>query len=152
MGYTSFFLPFLSDSRLLASTTMPITNIVRGPGTIIQIPIIYDTGSSILSIFYEDFLAMGFLEVSRYPNAGPVQISLADGSSSNFEKFRRLSEPGTNIGWSAWVIEEAIFRPALPGASRWYDSTDVLHWYRAELRQRFRLLCTTRGGMSSPLD
>lgn len=121
MGYTSFFLPFLSDSRRLASTTMPITNSVRGPGTIIQIPVIYDTGSSILSIFYEDFLAMGFLEVSRYPNAGPVQISLADDSSSNFEKFPiqwRLSEPGTNIGWSAWVIEEAIFRPALPGASR----------------------------------
>ncbi len=29
-----------------------------------------------------------------------------------------LQHLGTNIGWSAWVIEEAIFWPALPGASR----------------------------------
>lgn len=30
----------------------------------------------------------------------------------------RLCEPGTNTGWSAWVNEAAIFRPALPTSSR----------------------------------
>ena len=96
---------------------------------------------------------MGFLQVPQYPNAGPVQISIADGSSSYFEKFViqwRLSEPGTNIGWSAWVIEEATFRPALPGASRL--SGDMI-------RQMFYIgtgpttatlsVAITRGGMSS---
>ena len=119
-------------------------------------PVIYDTGSSILSIFYEDFLAMGFLQVPQYPNAGPVQISLADGSTSDFEKFLiqwRLSEPETKIGWPSWVTEEVICRPTFPGASRL--SGDMI-------RQMFYIgtgpttatlsVATTRGGMSSQLD
>lgn len=57
---------------------------------------------------------MGWLLVPQYPAVGSIRICIADGSSSDFEKYLvqwRLAEPTTNIGWSAWVTEEAISRP-----------------------------------------
>lgn len=44
--FSSFFFPI---SCLSATDTMPIINSVRGPGTITQVPVIYDTGSRINS-------------------------------------------------------------------------------------------------------
>ncbi len=64
---------------------------------------------------------MGWLLVPQYPAVGSIRICIADGSSSHFEKHLvqwRLAEPATNIGWSAWVTEEAISRPSLPSLCR----------------------------------
>lgn len=67
----------------------------------------------------EDFFDMGFFLIPRYPSTGPTGILIADGSASMFDKYLvqwRLSDPGINVGWSAWVTEETIIRPATPGS------------------------------------
>ena len=99
---------------------------------------------------------MGFLLVPQYPSTGLIQILIADGSRSLFEKYLvqwRLSEPGTNIGWSAWVTEEAIFRPTLPCASRLSGDMIQQSFYIGTGPATATLsVATTKGGMSSQLN
>lgn len=55
---------------------------------------------------------MGLLLVPQYPSTGIIEIIIADGTRSLFDSYMvqwRLSEPGTNIGWSAWVEEDPYF-------------------------------------------
>lgn len=99
---------------------------------------------------------MGFLLVPQYPSTGSIQILIADGSKSLFEKYLvqwRLSEPGTNIGWSAWVTEEVIFRHIFPGASRLSGHMIHQSFYIGTGPATASLsVATTRGGMSSQLN
>lgn len=104
----------------------------------------------------EDFLAMGFLQVPTYPVIGRVPITIADSSNSVFTKFLvkwRFCEPGTNTGWSAWVTEAAIFRPAFPGTCR-LSGEMLEHSFYISTRPTTATLsvATIKGGMSSQLD
>lgn len=99
---------------------------------------------------------MGELLVPQYPITGRVLIFIADGTSSFFEKYLvqwRLSEPTTNIGWSAWVTEEAIFRPSLPSTCRLTGNGIRENFYIGTGPASTTLsVATTRGGMSLQLN
>lgn len=98
---------------------------------------------------------MGFLLVPLYPSTGITQVIIADGSASLFVKYLvqwRLSEPGTNIGWSAWVEENAIFRPAGPGAHRLSGTMIHESFYIGSGPGTGLSVATTKGGMSSQLN
>ena len=87
---------------------------------------------------------------------GRVKITIADGSNSVFTRFLvewRLCEPGTNTGWSAWVTEAAIFRPALPGACRLSGEMLRHSFYIGTGPTTATLsVAVTKGGMISQLD
>lgn len=51
-----------------------------------QLPVLFDTGSSILSLFDHDLVAMGFYQVA-YPDVGSVHITTIDGSTSEFSGY-----------------------------------------------------------------
>lgn len=126
------------------------------PGTVVQVPVLNDTGSSILSLFYDDLIAMGLLQVPAYPSIGDVLITTADGSSSVFGRYMvqwRLAEPGTNIGWSAWVAEPTIFRQGFPGGCRLSGQRIRDTFYIGTGPTTATLsVSTTKGGMSSRLE
>ena len=114
-----------------------------------------DTGSNILSLFFEDFIEMGLLLVPQYPSTGSIEIIIADGTRSLFDSYIvqwRLSEPVTNIGWSGWVEEDAIFRPARPGAHRLSGTMIHQSFYIGSGPATALSVATTRGGMSSQLN
>lgn len=156
VGYTSFFLLFLSDFSYLSSFyNADYLTAYGGPGIIIQVPVIYDTGSNILSLFFEDFIEMGHVLVPQYPSTGSIEIIIADGTRSLFDSYMvqwRLSEPGTNIGWSAWVEEDHIFRPARPGAHRLSGTMIHQSFYIGSGPATALSVATTRGGMNSQLN
>lgn len=142
-------------SLILAPSTMPTINSIWGTRHNYPGPVIYDTGSNILSLFFEDFIEMGLLLVPQYPSTGIIEIIIADGSVSLFNSYLvqwRLSEPGTNIGWSAWVEEVAIFRPAHPGAHRLSGMMIYQSFYIGSGPATALSVATTRGGMSSQLN
>lgn len=120
--YSSFSSLFLL--LLLASITMPIVTALGGPGTIVQLPVLFDTGSSILSLFNHDLVAMRFYQVA-YPDVGSVHITTVDGGTSEFSGYIMewwLSKPGTNICWSENLLS---FRQAFPGGCRLSDGFDI---------------------------
>lgn len=98
---------------------------------------------------------MGWLLVPQYPAVGSIRICIADGSSSHFEKHLvqcRLAEPATNIGWSAWVTEEAISRPSLPSLCRLSGNGIRENFYIGTGPASATLsVATTLGGMRSQL-
>lgn len=120
-----------------------------------QVPVLYDTGSSILSLFIHDLMAMGYPQ-GVYPSAGNVRIRIADGSTSDFQRYMiewRLSEPGTNHGWSAWVAEPTIFRQSFPGGCR-LSGEMIQQWFYIGTGPTTVTLsvATTKGGMISQLE
>ena len=96
---------------------------------------------------------MGFHLIPRYPSTGPIGILIADGSEAFHYKYLvqwRLSEPGTNVGWSAWITEETIIRPAAPGAFRLTGMIGQ-NFFIGSGPGTALSVATTRGGMSSQL-
>lgn len=97
---------------------------------------------------------MGFLLIPQYPKTGPIGILIADGSTAVHDKYLvqwRLSEPGTNVGWSAWITEETIIRPAAPGSFR---LTVMIHqnFFIGSGPGTALSVASSRGGMSSQLN
>lgn len=115
-----------------------------------------ECGLNVFSLFYKDFLAMEFLQVPAYPIIGRIQITIANSCNSVFTKFLvkwRFYEPRTNTGWSAWVTEAAIFRPAFPVTCRLLGEMLQHNFYiGTRLTTATLSVATIKGGMSSQLD
>lgn len=79
-------LPFSSLSFLISSLSFNyvqfrLLTAFGGPDTIVQLPVLFDTGLSILSLFDHDLIAMGFHQAS-YPDVGSAHITTVDSSTA----------------------------------------------------------------------
>ena len=132
-------------SRLLASDKIPIINSVRGTRHNNSGPSSIRYRMTILSHFYDDFLAMGFLEVPTYPTIGHVRITIAYGSNSVFTSFwsnvGSVSPGLTPVGWlerMKLLSSGQLFLVLVACRVRCFDIVFTL--VPGQLRQRFQLL------------
>lgn len=106
--------------------------------------VLFDTGSSILSLFDHGLIAMGFYQVA-YPDVGSVHITTVDGSTSEFSGYTiewQLSEPGLTLvgrlGWQNLPSLGKLLLVVVACLMRWFDISFIL--VLSQLRRRFRLL------------
>lgn len=128
-----------------------------GEGLITRVPVLYDTGSNILSLFERDLAEMATPEtLARYRFAEFSYVLNADGVVSVLPKLwveYRFCNPDNGTAWSAWMMEEAVIRPFTMDACRLSGSA-MNHFYYFGTGPTTPTLsvASTKGGMSSQLN
>lgn len=96
-----------------------LTNL-GGDGTVHGINVLNDTGSNMLTIFYEDLERLGN---SRFYRGwqGEMDIGAAGGQMENLYTLLvevQFVQPITMIPWGPWFSERAVLRRLVEGADR----------------------------------
>lgn len=122
-----------------------------------RVPILHDTGSNVLSLFVEDLMAMGDQEtINLYQATGFSAVSNADGVMSILPTMSveyRFCNADNRAGWSAWMTEDAIFRPLTPDVCRLSGVAMRSYYYFGTGPNMPTLsIASTKGGMSSQLN
>lgn len=128
-----------------------------GQGLTTRVPVLYDTGSNILSLFERDLAEMATPEtLARYRFSDVCSVLSADGVVSVLPKLwveYRFCNPDDGTAWSAWMTEEAVIRPFTMDACRLSGSTMNYYYYFGTGPTTPTLsVASTKGGMSSQLN
>lgn len=82
-----------------------------GNGQSYAIEVMNDTGSDMLSLFFEDLQRLGYPALPYFGYLRPVRVRMANGSTELLVSLMveiRLLRPVTLEPWGPWIIEQAI--------------------------------------------
>lgn len=121
------------------------------------VPVLYDTGSNILSLFERDLMEMATQEtLAGYRYAGFTSVLNADGVVSDLRTLwveYRFRNPDNGTAWSTWMVEEAIIRPYTMNACRLSGSAMNDYYYFGTGPTTPTLsVAYTKGAMTSQLN
>ena len=147
-AFLIFLLQIIMECRLLIA--------FGGEGLITRVPVLYDTGSNVLSLFERDLAEMATPEtLARYRYAEISYVLNSDGLVSAFPKLwveYRFCNPEDGTAWSAWMTDEAIIRPFTLDNCRLSGSTMNGYYYFGTGPTTPTLsVAPTKGVMSSQL-
>ena len=125
-----------------------------GNGLRYAVEIMNDSGSNILSVFYEDLNQLGVLQLPYYYGwLGNVGITTADGNVEYLQSLLveiRFLRPATHEPWGPWITESAIVRHIGPEAMRLSGRAmrDFM-FFGTRAGNHHLAVADTKGGMSA---